>query len=208
MTYAQMVQFLKVCLDEIGGVAVFYNDPADYDDALSEGQRGVLMELIGLNEVERYRALVVRESIADGGTLTHHCVRPESVYDAANGLTANLRSEADFNTYFNVTTPDFEQAYVANDTLHTQPGGGTYEIVYIREPAAIGSGQTSELSPVVHELVCLHALQILLHKDIDASGLEMIEAYRNKLEVYKAGKKPPEQTAQGFQPVDIPYSQR
>jgi len=206
MTDAEMLQAIRISVDEIGGIAPFYNDPSDYYEALNEAQLEVLNEAIGDGKVEVYRALIMRESKADGATLTNHCVQPLSVYDAVSGFMATLRYEDDFNTYASSSLPNFRQAHVTNDTLHTTPAAATFVVSYIRPPVLISSGVSCELSEAEHPFVWIRAVQILLKKDIDASGLEMIEAYRNKLEIRKLGKAT--QTPQGFSPEQVPYQQR
>lgn len=206
MTDAQMVEQLEVEVDEIGGIAPFYTT-ADYYEALNEGQREVFSDLQQKNEYRSYRTLIVpQESVADGATLAHHCVTPYSVYDSANGMNVRLSSWHDYMTYQNSTLPNFKQAYIVDDVLHTTPASATFLVNYLRPPVPISVGVSSELSLAVHPLIVQRAFQILIHKDLDAPAQEYIEAWRNKLAVYRTGKVDP--NAAGFFPAQIPYQNR
>ena len=207
MTAAQMITMMSSLLDDKGGVAPFWVNPQDYYDALNTAQRELLDDLIEIKDVPAYRALVVKETLADGTSLANRCRLPLSVRDSATPRHVTIKDVVAFTTYLGVGTPSFAQASVYNGAFHTNPAAQTWDVVYLREPLEIGVSQDCELSPVVHVKVVDKAKDIMLHKSLDAPQLDLVETQRNKEEIYSK-KKPQPQTGYFPEPREIPYSTR
>ena len=127
MTTAYMVAYLKSTLDELGAVAEFYVDPADYYEALNEAQMQVLNDMLGGDDkdFDGCRTLIVSESLADGATLTDHCYLPLSVTDPTGTRRGTIKFSQQFRAYHGVTAPLFLQAEVRADVLHTTPAAAS-----------------------------------------------------------------------------------
>ncbi len=208
MTAADMILYLKSTVDESGGIVTpFYVDPADYYDALCEGQRQVVVDAVGGADKDwrAVRNLVVEENLNDGQTTANPCLIPLSAIDEAAQMHVAVRDREDVTAYQSVTLPAWQQCVVYADTVHTFPAGGNVTLRYLRPPLSIGAAQDSELDVIYHARIIEAARMVMIRKDISAPLADEIETDRNKLETFRKAVKPAQEA---FAPRDVPYSNR
>lgn len=224
MTTDDLIKLLKSTIDEIGGVAPFYVDPDDYLLALNDGQGVVFADLAGGTDaqLDRLPEFVVHETLTDPGggvALAGPCFMPLSIHThTAPRHHVTMKMLPDWLAYAGVTKTGFLQGAIAGDKLLTNPANVEVDVYYLRYPVEMFASYDSQGNPVVmvdpeidevyHFELWQEAIQILLRKDLTSQRVSMIEAWRNRREMFRNAKaKKSVLEPAKFVPKDIPYQQ-